>query len=216
MKKILVYLLLIGSTSLAFAQKDTKAKELLDKSSAAFTQSGDLSVSFTMNIKDVTNKVTESFDGQIRIKGNKFFIETPGRDIYFDGKTQWIHDKSYDEVNVSEPNSQEIQMLNPASIFEMYKKGCNYKYVGGKTDTKMQKVQEISLFPKDKKGDINRIDLQINETDNMPTLFHIFSKNDFENLIYINKYQTKLNLPDSLFVFDTKKYPETEIIDLRN
>lgn len=216
MKQIFIISLLLSSFSLlAFAQKDAKAKELLDKSSATFSQSGDLSVSFTLNVKDVVNKTTESFDGQISLKKNKFLIEIPGRDIYFDGKTQWVHDKSYDEVNISEPNETEVQTLNPKAIFELYKKGCDYKYVGGKTDTKMRKVQEVALFPKDKKNDIIRIDMQINEPDFMPVFFHIFYKNKLENIIYINKYQTKLNLPDGRFVFDAKKYPGVEIIDLR-
>jgi outer membrane lipoprotein-sorting protein len=216
MKQVFIIgLLLSGFSPLAFAQKDAKAKELLDKSSSVFSSSGDMSVHFTMNVKSVTDKVTESFDGQINLKGKKFFVEIPGRDIYFDGKTQWIHDRSYDEVNVSEPSEMEMQALNPTSIFELYKKGCDYKYVGNKTDTKMRKVQEISLFPKNKKGDITRIDMQINETDFLPVLFHIYYKNDLENIIYVNKYQTKLNLPDKLFVFDKQKYPEAEIIDLR-
>jgi outer membrane lipoprotein-sorting protein len=197
------------------AQKDAKAKELLNKSSATFSQSGDLSVYFTMNVKDVINKTTESFDGQISLKKSKFLIEIPGRDIYFDGKTQWVHDKSYEEVNISEPSDKEAQILNPAVIFELYKRGSDYKYIGRKTDTNMRKVQEVALFPKDKKGDITRIDLQINETDFMPVFFHIFYKNNLENMIYINRYQTKLNLPEGKFVFDAKKFPGVEIIDLR-
>jgi outer membrane lipoprotein-sorting protein len=207
--------LISGFSASALAQKDAKAKDLLDKSSAKFSQSGDLSVSFTMNVKDIANKATESFDGQISLKKNKFLIEIPGRDIYFDGKTQWVHDKSYEEVNISEPGEKEVQTLNPAFIFELYKKDCDYKYTGAKTDTKMRKVQEVALFPKDKKGDITQIDLQINETDFMPVFIHIFYKNKLENLIYINKYQTKLNLPEGKFVFDAKKFPGVEMIDLR-
>jgi outer membrane lipoprotein-sorting protein len=193
-----------------------KAKDLLDKSSTAFLKSGDLLIYFTMNIKDVTKQTTESFDAKISLKGNKFFIETPNRNVYFDGKTQWIYDKSYEEVNVSEPGDKEMQAFNPAFVFEMYKKGCNYKYMGEKTDVKMRKVQEISLSPKSKKkDDVQQIDMQINETDFMPVFFHLFYKNNYENIIHINKYQTQSNFPDSLFVFDAKKHSEVEIIDLR-
>jgi outer membrane lipoprotein-sorting protein len=217
MKNYLIAVLFLTCFStITFAQKDSKAKELLDKSSKAFLQSGDIKVSFTMNIKDITHNTTESFDGQISLKGNKFFIEVPGRDIYFDGKTQWIYEKSYEEVNISEPKGQEIQALNPAFIFELYKRGCNYKYVGGKTDVKMRKVQEITLIPKDvKKSDIKRVDMQVNETDFMPVFFHVFFNKNYENIVYVNKYQANLDFPDSLFVFDAKKHPDAEIIDLR-
>jgi outer membrane lipoprotein-sorting protein len=195
------------------SQKDAKAKELLDKSSVALEQAGDVSAYFTLNIKDEINKASQAFDGTILMKGNKFKIDTPDQNIYFDGKTQWIYRKSYEEVNVTQPASEEIQALNPKSIFAIYKKNCNYKYVGTKTDIKMRKVQEVNIFPQ--KGEISQITIQINTTDYFPVSFHIFYKNKIENIIYINKYQTKQNFSDSQFVFDNTQYPDVEIIDLR-
>jgi outer membrane lipoprotein-sorting protein len=147
------------------------------------------------------------------MKGNKFKIDTPDKDIYFDGKTQWVYQKSYEEVNITQPSGEEIQALNPKLIFAVYKKNSHYKYVGTKTDTKMRKVQEVSIFPQ--KGEITQITMQINNADYFPVSFHIFYKNKIENIIYINKYQTKQNFSDSQFVFDSKQYPDAEIIDLR-
>jgi outer membrane lipoprotein-sorting protein len=214
MKKIILILLAcVGFFTVATAQKEAKAKELLDKSAAAFSSAGDIYAYFTMNIKDGINQTGQGFDGTILMKGNKFKIETPDQNIYFDGKTQWVYQKSYEEVNVSEPTGEEIQALNPKSVFTIYKKNCNYKYAGGKTDNKMRKVQEVTVLPQ--KGEITQITVQINEADHLPVLFHIFYKNKIENIIYINKYLTKQNFPDNQFVFDKKQYPDAEIIDLR-
>ena len=107
-----------------FAQKDAKAKEWLDKSSAAFSKAGALSLNFTLNIRDVSNKLSESFDGILNVKGTKFHLNTPDNEIWFDGKTQWMLQKDYDEVQISEPSEQEIQALNPAALLDIYKKGC--------------------------------------------------------------------------------------------
>jgi outer membrane lipoprotein-sorting protein len=197
-----------------FSQKDTKAKELLDKTSAAIKQSGGLSVSFTFNLTDERNQ-KQSFDGQMLMKATKFFLDTPEQAIYFDGKTQWVYNKIVEEVSIVEPQPQELQALNPISIFEFYKNDCDYKYKGEKTDIKKRKVEEISLFPKNKKDDIRQIDIQINSSDWMPVFFHIVYKNKMEFRIYVNKYQTQLNLLDSQFVFDTKKHPDVDINDLR-
>jgi outer membrane lipoprotein-sorting protein len=199
-----------------FAQKDAKAKELLDKTSSIFKNAGNMSALFTFNVKDGSEQIAQSFEGQISTKGDKFYIDTPDQDIYFDGKTQWVYNKSYDEVNISEPDKQTAQALNPISFFEIYKKNCDYQYIGEKTDTKMQKVQEISIFPKNKKEDIKRIDIQLNTHDFMPVSFRIFYKNDVENNIYIHQFQTQQSFPDSRFAFDVKSHPEAEIIDLRN
>ena len=204
---ILINLFLISPT---FAQKDAKAKELLDKSSAVLNQSGGISASFTIDIND-----EQSFEGQMLLNGAKFFYDTPDQMIYFDGKTQWVYMKTIEEVSIDEPPPQDTQALNPISVFELYKTDCDYKYNGEKTDIQKRKVHEISLFPKNKNEEIKQVNLQINPSDFMPVFFHIIYKNKMELRIYIGKYQTKLNLPESQFVFDKSKFPDADINDLR-
>lgn len=198
-----------------YAQKDAKAKVVLDKSSAAFSEAGNVTADFTINIKDVANKVTESFDGKIKLKDKKFAIQTPEYDIYFDGATQWMYNKQFDEVNITAPSEQEVQALNPATIFELYKKGSGYKYLGAKTDTKMRKVDEIELTPANSSGEIKRIIAYINQQDSFPVLFHVFFNNNIENVIHINNYRTKQTISDAAFKFDANDYPFVELIDLR-
>lgn len=202
-------------TKPVLAQRDTKAKEVLDNSLTMLNHSGGLSISFSFNMNDEIHHIKQSFEGQILLKGAKFFLDTPEQTVYFDGKTQWVYDKPIEEVSILEPQPQDIQTLNPIAIFELYKLDCDYKYQGEKTDIQKRKVHEITLFPQDKKADIERVDVQINPTDWMPVFFHILYKNKAEYRIHINKYQTKQNFSDSQFVFDKKKYPQVEVNDLR-
>ena len=214
-KNLALVVFFLSLTSFAFAQKDAKAKEWLDKSSEAFSKAGDLSVSFTMNIKDVSNKLSESFEGTIDLKGNKFHLDVPEMGSWFDGKTQWVLQKAWDEVSITEPNPQEVQALNPKTIFDMYKRGTNYKYIGETMDMKGRKVHEVELIPQAKNSEMTKIVMQISPVDYMPVKIHISYKNNIENIIHINQYKKNANLADSVFVFDSKKYPEIEIIDLR-
>jgi Outer membrane lipoprotein-sorting protein len=215
MKNLLFIVILLSVAFSSFAQNDAKAKELLDKSSEAFTRAGGIEAEFTLKIKDVINNVTEAFDGLILLKGNKFFIETPEYAIFFDGKTQWLYNKAFDEVNISEPNEKEIQALSPASIYTIYKKGSDYKYLGEKTDIKMRKVQEIELVTKNRKEDIGKVIVQLDKTSLMPLMFHIYFNNNMENQVHINRYKSGQTIPDAAFSFDKTKHPQTEIIDLR-
>jgi len=215
MKNLFFLVILLSVAFSSFAQNDAKAKELLDKSSEAFTRAGGIEAEFTLKIKDVINNVTEAFDGLILLKGNKFFIETPEYAIFFDGKTQWLYNKAFDEVNISEPNEKEIQALSPASIYTIYKKGSDYKYLGEKTDIKMRKVQEIELVTKNRKEDIGKVIVQLDKTSLMPLMFHIYFNNNMENQVHINRYKSGQTIPDAAFSFDKTKYPQTEIIDLR-
>ncbi|MDR0733399.1 MAG: outer-membrane lipoprotein carrier protein LolA [Dysgonamonadaceae bacterium] len=212
MKKIIITLFIsTGFFMPATAQKDAKAKDLLNKTAAILAQAGGISASFTLNIKDGMNETSQACDGTILMKGDKFIINMPEQAIYFDGKTQWIYQKSGEEVSITQPSGEEMQALNPKSIFANYKK-TDYRYAGTKTDGKKRKVQEVILFPK--QGDISKITIQINAA-GFPVSFFIFYKNKIESKIHINKYLTKQNFSDSLFVFDGKQYPNAEIIDLR-
>ena len=112
----------------AFSQKDAKAKELLDKTSAMLNQSGGISATFAMNINDDANKIKQSFEGEILLKGVKFYFDTPDQTVYFDGKTQWVYTKANEEVSFIEPKPQDLQTLNPIGAFELYKTDCDYKY----------------------------------------------------------------------------------------
>ena len=218
MKKILFVITAIAVLSLsshAFAQKDAKAKGILNLSSQKYAEAGAITASFTLNVKDIKAKVTYSFDGNIQMKENKFYLSTPETDSWFDGQTQWVYLKDSEEVNITEPSKEEVQMINPSVIFDLYKKGCNYKYAGEKKDIKQRSVYEIELTPANKKGDMQKITVQINKDDYIPVTFTISYKNNLQNILYINSYKTKQTLPDSNFVFDKKKYPNVEIIDLR-
>jgi len=187
----------------------------LDKTSVTLKNSGGISATYIIRINDDINNVNQSFEGQMFLKGTKYFFETPEQAVYFDGKTQWIHKKPYEEVDITEPNQQEIRASNPISIFDLYKADYDYKYLGEKTDVQKRKVHEISLLPKDKKEEIKQVILQINPNDFMPFFFHLTFKNGLEFRIFINKYQTKLTLPDSQFFFDKSKYPNVYVNDLR-
>jgi len=218
--RILHFLPVIGigwlaAASPAFAQKDAKAKDLLDKSSAMLNQSAGISVAFTMNINDDVQKIKQSFEGRMLVKAAKFFLETPDQTVWFDGKTQWVYAPSVEEVTVLTPQPQDIRILNPIAVFELYKTNCDYKYNGEKIDGQKRSVQDISLFLRDKKEDVKQVDIQLSAGDGMPVFFRIVYKNKSEYKIYVTTYQTNVTLSDSQFVFDKKKYPQAEVNDLR-
>jgi outer membrane lipoprotein-sorting protein len=212
-----IYIILIGLFIAvpAAAQQDARAKELLDKSSDLLNRSGGVSISFTLHINDGNNNPIETLNGQMFLKGARFLAESQEMAVYFDGKTQWVYLKALEEISISEPRPQDLQTLNPVLFFETYKKDSDYKYNGEKTGAQNRRVHEISIFPKNSSEEITQVDLQINPSDFMPVFLYVIFKNNLEYRIHINDYQTHLNLPDSRFVFDLRKYPQAEVNDLR-
>ena len=106
------------------------ATSILDKAASAYEDSNGLTAYFTMQTRSDVQKVSESFDGTIDIKGDKFVLKTPDMITWFDGTTQWSFVERNEEVNVSTPTGEELQATNPALLFRSYEKGSYIHYAG--------------------------------------------------------------------------------------
>lgn len=190
------------------------AASILDKAASAYEDSNGLTAYFTMQTRSEVQKVSESFDGTVDIKGDKFVLKTPEMITWFDGTTQWSFVEHNEEVNVSTPTGEELQATNPALLLRSYKKGFTARYKGESTASNGKAAYDIELVPK-KKSDIVRVELQIEKFSGLPASIAVFSKNGISNTIRISKMKTGVNQPDSYFVFNKKEYPDVEIIDLR-
>ena len=208
---VLLLCLLLGFNLEGGAQNATS---ILDKAASAYENSNGLKAYFTMQTRSDVQKVSESFDGTIDIKGDKFVLKTPDMITWFDGTTQWSYVERNEEVNVSTPTGEELQTTNPALLLRSYKKGFSATLKGESTAPNGKAAYDIELTPK-KKSDIIRVELQIEKFSGRPASIAVFAKNGLSNTIRIGKMETGVNQPDSFFVFNEKDYPDAEIVDLR-
>ena len=168
------------------------AVSILDKAADAYENSNGISASFTLNTRSDVQKVSESFEGTI----------------------QWSYVERNEEVNVSTPTGEELQFTNPALLLRMYKKGFTPKYIGESTASSGKSAYDIELTPK-KKGDILKVELQIEKSSNFPAKIKVEAKNGISSTIHISNLKTGVNQPDDFFVFKESDYPDAEVIDLR-
>lgn len=204
-------LILIGFTGKAQAQD---AQAILDKAAQMYEQSNGIKANFAIHSVVPQQNISESFEGIIEMKGDKFKLETPDMITWYDGQTQWVYVMRNDEVNVSTPSGDELQLTNPAVLLRQYKKGFSVQYKGTSTTRQAKSAYDITLIPK-KKSDIQQIDLQIEKMSNIPAAITITDKNKATVSIYISKWETGKNQADSFFSFNESDYPDAEIIDLR-
>lgn len=190
------------------------AVSILDKAASVYEESGGLTASFTMQARSEVQKVSESFEGTVDIKGDKFVLKTPDMITWFDGKTQWSYVERNDEVNVSIPSGEELQATNPALLLRSYKKGFTARYKSESTAPNGKAAYDIELTPK-KKSDILRVELQIEKYSGLPASITVFAKNGVSHTIRIGQIKTGVNQPDSFFVFNEQEYPDAEVVDLR-
>ncbi len=212
MKKITT---LLFAGLLAFnmnAQEDTKAKEILDKLSAKTKSYSTIKADFQYSMVNKTDGLNETQSGKIEIKGNSYLLTIQGQDIISDGKTIWTHIKESEEVQINSVSEDDEEGISPNKIFTMYETGFKYKYVDEKNN-----IQTVSLYPKDAEAKAyHRISLMIDKTKQQITEVTIFGKDGTQTTYKIKSFTPNTAISDAYFTFNKSKYPNVEVIDLRD
>lgn len=214
MKKILAFVIALLITIPLYSQLDAKSKEILTAAANKTKSYTSMNATFTVTIENSQANTKESHDGAITVKGDKFHLLLLNNESFFDGKTVSTYMKEANEVNISEPDPLDENVLNPAKIFEIYDKGFKAQYVGEKKEGG-KTLQEVHLFPQSHDKPYSRIKLFIeNDTYRISQIEQI-GKDGNNIQIKIKTFVTNQPIADTEFIFDTKKFPGVDIIDLR-
>ena len=177
------------------------AKSVLDKAAATVTVKEGVKANFKMTASNGTTS------GTLLLKGRKFHATTPVATIWFDGKTQWTYIKNNDEVNISNPTEAQLQAINPYNFINLYKKGYNA------TLNKSGKDYVVHLTATDKSKKIQELFVSVNKTSYHPTQVKLLQGKKWT--VFDISDLKRQNIPDSQFQFNSKDFPNAEIIDLR-
>ena len=191
-----------------------KAETIMDDAAKAYEKSNGISAQFAIHIQSTKQGISESFEGTIQMRGDKFVLITPDMRIWYDGTIMWTLLIATDEVNLTTPTGDDLQFANPMILFSTYKEGFNPSYSGESTTDSGRPAYDVHLTSKGR-SDIEKIEVQIEKAASFPTRMTVYMKNDIRNIIRISKMQTGMNQPDSFFAFNPKDFPEVIEIDLR-
>lgn len=218
--KNLLFSIFLLSTIGAFAQpkgmgrNDADAKKILDGVSAKFKSYKTVTAKFNLRIENSAGKVQGSKSGVVNMKGPKYRASITGQEIYSDGNTTWTYDKSANEVQIGKVDAS-ANTITPQKLFTnfydrdfLYKTNPDVK-VGGKT------MKEVELTPIDKSKTFFKVLVDIDPRSQTIRQTKVFEKNGNRYTYSVTSMQTNTSLPDNLFVFDAKKYPKVEVVDLR-
>jgi len=219
MKKIGMFLTaMILITGLAaqppkgMGKSDAEAKKILDAVSAKFKSFSTFQSSFLLKIENGSGKNLGTKSGTLSMKGTKYKVAIPGQDIFSDGSTQWTFDKSANEVTISKID-QSANSITPQKLFtNFYDKDFLYK-LNGLVKIDGRNMQEIELTPIDKTRPFFKVLLYIEKS--MIQTTKVFEKTGNRYTYSVNNMKTGSAMADNVFIFDAKKYPGVEIVDLR-
>ncbi len=215
MKKILILtanLLIISS--LVMAQKDKKATAILDEMSRKYQTMKSFSASFTYGVEGSNAKLTESYKGDVTVKGVKFRLKMLGQEVFTNGKELYSYTKETNECQVSEFNPADVDALSPTKIYSIYKKGYKYVFVEEvKEGSQLYEVVELS--PEDKGSKVAKVQIKVDKKDKSVKSWKVWDKNGKRTVFRVDKFMANAPADDKIFTFDKKKYPGVEVVDLR-
>ncbi len=214
MRVILSFFVCFLSLSTCFSQSsDPAAKKILDQASAKIKSYKSVQASFTLQIQDGQGNSQGTKKGMVNMKGNKYFVQITGQEIYCDGKTIWTYDKSANEVTITkvDPSSN---TLSPQKLFtNFYDKDFLYK-VNGEQKIGTKTVVEIEMTPIDKTQNFHKVYLYVDKKSHLVSSGKMLDKNNNRYIYTINNLNGNANLTDASFIFDKSKHPGVEEVNL--
>jgi outer membrane lipoprotein carrier protein len=206
----------LTASQVTFAQKDPKAKSVLDAVSKKVSNLKTLKANFVLKLTGGKGgTVTDTRKGVLSLKGQKYHVTLGAQEIICDNVTVWTHNIEAKEVQVSNYNSSE-QTMSPAKLFtpSFFDKEYSYTYKGTRKEQgKMCDV--IELTPNDKSRQLARIELMVDKASTMITSGNYWEKNGNKYVITISNVTENSDIPDSHFSWIAKEHPGVELVDLR-
>jgi outer membrane lipoprotein carrier protein len=215
MKKVLFLVVaMMFNLALIYAQvQDPKAEKILDEMSKKYKEMEGFKANFSYELENKQYKMNEKAEGEISVKGSKYFLKIGSQEIINNGTTVWTYIKDANEVNIS-TYSPDPEDITPDRIYTMYKKGYKYILMADQTiDGKLASV--IDLEPTDRNAKINKIRLVVDKNTKQLRSWKIYENTGTVYTYYIKNFVPNQKFADSFFNFDKTKYPGVEVNDLR-
>jgi chaperone LolA len=218
MKKLHLFCLLLATAGIISAQtpvsNDADAKKILDAVSVKFKSYKTVKATFTYKVENAAGKTLSSKAGSVLMKGTKYRVTIVGQEIFCDGVNIWTYDKAAKEVTITKFDNDN-STLTPQKLFtNFYDKDFLYKLNGEKKQG-TKTIQEIEMTPIDKSKPFHKVYIYIDKTGKTLSSTKVLEKSGSRYSYTVNTITPNSTIDDKQFLFDPKKYPGVEIVDLR-
>jgi outer membrane lipoprotein carrier protein len=205
----------IWAQNKSMGQSDPNAKKILDAVSANFKKYKSVKASFVFKNEDAKGKLLGIKRGNLFMKGTKYRITLAGgQDIFCDGVNIWTYDKTANEVTISRFDPAQ-NTITPQKLFtNFYDKDFLYRLNADKVEAGKQ-LHEIELTPYDKSKSFFKVYLFVDKASKTIYSTKIMEKSGVHYVYTVSSLNGNAVVGDDVFVFDKKKYPGVELVDLR-
>lgn len=178
------------------------AASIIDKCAAKIKAAPSVQFKFTLTYGNTKSAC------DIIIAKQKYRLSSSQMEVWYDGTTQWTYASAQKELSITEPTADELLECNPFAILSHYDKAYKCRRLQGPD-------YEIELVSKSKTATVRKAVVSINPSTMMPSKLVVTLSNGHTFTATVGTAKTGKALPSSTFVYDKKKFPASEIIDLR-
>ncbi len=214
---IVVLIVCMGSLSAqpkGMGKNDPDAKKILDGVSNKFKSFKSVTAKFQLKIENAAGKNLGVKSGIVYMKGNKYRVSVTGQEIFCDGANISTYDKGANEVTITKVDPT-ANSLTPQKIFSnFYDKDFLYK-LNQETVIEGKRIQELELTPIDKSKPYFKVLVFVDKAAQTISSTKVFEKAGNRITYAVLSINSSTPVADAQFIFDAKKYPGAEVVDLR-
>lgn len=211
--KYLTALFILFTSLFANGQSDSKAKSILDQVSSKTKSYASITADFQFIMENTEVDLMEANEGSLIVQDDHFKLNISGIELISDGTTQWTYMPDAGEVNVSDAQTGEDEMINPATIFTIYERGFTNTYLGEFTNNAVNSYK-IEMVPTEI-NEFERVILEINQNNYQIMGAVMFGTDGNKYTVNVKNMETTKTYPASTFKFDTAAHPDVDVIDMR-
>lgn len=207
-----VFTLLAVLSFITANAQDEKSQAILDKMSTKMKGFKSFYIEFSANIKNSANGTNSSETGKGWVKGDKFTATYGDNTIISNGIKTWTIVKEEKTVYETDANDTDEESINPKKLMTIWETGFKNKY-DREDKLNNEAVHVINLYPKNPaKVEYHTIVLYVSKATNELKKAVLKSKDGTTMTYTVTKFQANPSVEDSMFVFDSKKYPGYTVI----
>lgn len=213
--KTIFYILAVLVPLAVTAQKEDKAKALLDEVYQKVKSYDNIYIDFKYALQNPRENINQETRGNVTLKGDKYHFNYMGVTKIFDGKKSYTIIPENEEIIVESAETEEENTISPSGMLTFYRNGYKYEW-GELKNVKGRKIQYVKLIPIDTHAEVTHILLGIDaQTKHIYQLTET-GKNNTRTVITVTGFKTNQPVSDKLFTFNTKKYKDEGYYIVRN
>ena len=213
MSKIVLIVLVVLSAVRGWAQS---TGSVIDGLSSRIISYGTVYATYNFSVSDSKGETKFSVDGEFYSQGDMFLIKTYYSDIYCDGESKYIHNKTGDElILLGHDKGQTSISENPFSV--LTGAAHKYKYPSQPHTCTVDgvKCHKVTLTPVSERADHVSVDIVVTQSDYTVKSISYFSKGGDVYRADVRSISGTSVKDKSFFQFDYEKFPDVMVNDLR-